>query len=489
MTSQSSQTVSLCLIVRNEESNLARCLNSVHDLFHEIIVVDTGSTDRTCEIAKEHGARLIEFPWCDDFSAARNKFLDHATGNWIMWMDADDILPANQREPLRNLLNSLDETPRAYHFWVNSPKDQSEEQAGSNSLTQIRLFRADPRLRWTRRVHEQICPACEKLGYAHEFCDIQIQHLGYRDAALMQRKINRDLRLLRMEYATDPHDPGTLLYLGLNLMKTGKYAEAYGYLMQGYQVTRNSSVPYVASLLSLLVDCLIKNGQLEHAWSISEEGLRRFPKDLELSLQQAVFLFHRQQTSQAIHLLRDCLARPPIRDTFFGSSNLLNGRDIKILLARCYTEEQSFQEAERLYQELLADEPDNAHLWGYLGALYLIQKRFGDVDHAIHQVEKCTNGKSVAEVLRAAIHFEHNNFSEARKHCEVAILHQPQSGWARAMLCQVLYRLQDPDGQLENALQDLLRIDPMNQMGHNMLAEIKKLQQLQQAQWSVNVNM
>lgn len=61
MTSQSSQTVSLCLIVRNEESNLARCLNSVHDLFHEIIVVDTGSTDRTCEIAKEHGARSTAY--------------------------------------------------------------------------------------------------------------------------------------------------------------------------------------------------------------------------------------------------------------------------------------------------------------------------------------------------------------------------------------------------------------------------------------------
>jgi len=487
MDNSSPPLVSLCMIVRNEEQNLARCLATVQDLAQEIVIVDTGSTDRTREIAEKFGARVIEMTWCDDFSAARNMFMEHATGKWIMWMDADDVLPADQHEPLQQLLSSLGDAPCAYHFWVNSP--EGNENSVANSLTQIRLFRADSRLRWTRRVHEQISPACEKLGYPEVFTEIRIQHLGYRDPALMQRKINRDLRLLRMEYATNPQEPGTLLYLGLNLMKTGKHAEALSYLMQAYQVTQNASQQYVAVILSLLVDCLIRNGQMEHALTISTEAMRRFPKDLGISVQHAQLLFHQRQNTMAINVLRDCLSRPPVRETFFGSQGLLNGREIKMLLARIYTDEQNFRDAERLYQELIADQPTDEHLWGYLGALYLTEKRLGDVEYAIRQVDKCPRGKGVAEVLRAAIKLEQNNLSAARQHCEAAILHQPDSCWARALLCQILYLQQDPDGQLQNALRDLLRYDPLNKMAATMLQEVKQLQQLRESQWSMNVNM
>jgi tetratricopeptide (TPR) repeat protein len=475
------------MIVRNEERNLGRCLDSIRDLVQELIVVDTGSTDRTREIALDYGARVVDMVWCDDFAAARNCFMDAATGDYILWMDADDVLPASQRAPLQQLLSSLDYSPRAFHFWVNSLSSSPSNEA--NSLTQIRLFRTNPQLRWTRRVHEQICPACDQLGYTHEYTDIQIQHLGYRDGSLMQRKINRDLRLLRMEYATDPLDAGTLLYLGLNLMKTGKQSEALGYLLRAYQVTLESSREYVATIISMLVDCLIQSGQTDQAWNISVEGMRRFPGDRSLTLQHATILFNHKQNTRAIHLLRDCLARPQVRGNFFGSSDLLNGRAMKTLLARIYTDEQCYADAERLYQELISEDPSNANLWGYLGALYLIQNRFSDLEHAISQVQKCPEGPGVAEVLRAAIQFEHHHLDAARKHCEEAILLQPKSSWARAMLCQILYRQQDPDGQLENALQDLLRLDPLNQMGLGMLQELKQRQNFQHTQWTVNVNM
>src|SRR6185369_10010622 len=99
--------VSLCLIVRNEEENLPACLDSVAGLFHEIIVVDTGSTDRTRELAIERGAKIVEFPWIDDFAAARNVSLDHATGEYAFWMDADDRLEAADRDRLGQLLGGL----------------------------------------------------------------------------------------------------------------------------------------------------------------------------------------------------------------------------------------------------------------------------------------------------------------------------------------------------------------------------------------------
>src|SRR5436305_12332456 len=96
-------SISACLIVRNEQDNLPRCLNSLRGVVDDLIVVDTGSTDGTVEIAEQFGARVFHFPWCDDFAAARNESLSHVESDWIMWIDADDELVQSQPRALREL--------------------------------------------------------------------------------------------------------------------------------------------------------------------------------------------------------------------------------------------------------------------------------------------------------------------------------------------------------------------------------------------------
>src|SRR5581483_2761560 len=100
-------TVSVCIIARNEEANIADCLACVQDLADEVVVLDTGSTDRTRDIARERGVRVFDFPWVDSFSAARNESIRHATGNWVFWMDADDRLDEPNRIRLRHLFAGL----------------------------------------------------------------------------------------------------------------------------------------------------------------------------------------------------------------------------------------------------------------------------------------------------------------------------------------------------------------------------------------------
>src|SRR4051795_2389135 len=95
------------MIVKNEQENLPACLESVRGLFDEIVVVDTGSTDRTMEIALEFGARVFDFVWVDDFAAARNAALARATGDYAFWLDADDVLDPPQRAKLQALLEGL----------------------------------------------------------------------------------------------------------------------------------------------------------------------------------------------------------------------------------------------------------------------------------------------------------------------------------------------------------------------------------------------
>src|SRR6516225_959689 len=106
------------MIVRDEERYLAGCLESVADLVDEIIVVDTGSTDSTPDIARRFGARVSHFQWVDDFSAARNESLRHATGEWIFWLDADERLDAPNRSKFQQLLATLGDQNAAFEMAV-----------------------------------------------------------------------------------------------------------------------------------------------------------------------------------------------------------------------------------------------------------------------------------------------------------------------------------------------------------------------------------
>src|SRR5262249_30700920 len=112
--SSHARAVSLCMIVRNEERELHDCLAPVAELFDEIIIVDTCSTDATKDVAARFTRHVFDFPWRDDFAAARNEALRHASGEWIFWLDADDRLSADNVARLKQVLGTLDDQPRAY---------------------------------------------------------------------------------------------------------------------------------------------------------------------------------------------------------------------------------------------------------------------------------------------------------------------------------------------------------------------------------------
>ena len=126
--------VSLCMIVKNEEANLAACLQPVAKLFDEIIVVDTGSTDRTKECARRFGAKVFDFIWVDSFAAARNESLRHATGHWILWLDADDRLDETNLPKLRRLLAELPEDNSCYMMCQRSTPDQAPAPAAGREV-------------------------------------------------------------------------------------------------------------------------------------------------------------------------------------------------------------------------------------------------------------------------------------------------------------------------------------------------------------------
>src|SRR3989338_7273874 len=103
------QTISLCMIVKNEDKFLEQCINSVKNIADEIIIVDTGSTDKTKGIAKKFGAKIIDFKWDDDFSAARNESIKHATKDWILVLDADEIMEEKDLAEIKAAIESAED--------------------------------------------------------------------------------------------------------------------------------------------------------------------------------------------------------------------------------------------------------------------------------------------------------------------------------------------------------------------------------------------
>ena len=196
-----SATVSLCMIVRNEAGHLAECLRSAEGLVDEIIVVDTGSTDQTKQVAAAAGAKVFDFPWIDDFAAARNEALRHATCEWIFWLDADDRLDEDNRRKIRALIDRLGDENLA--FIMRCVSLAPDGQTVLSIVDHPRLFRRQPGVAWKYRVHEQVLPSVLRQGGQLRRADISIRHAGYQDPSVRRRKDERNLRLLRQPVPGD----------------------------------------------------------------------------------------------------------------------------------------------------------------------------------------------------------------------------------------------------------------------------------------------
>ncbi len=267
--------LSLCMIVKDEEHYLENCLASVRDVVDEMIVVDTGSTDRTMEIALQYGAKVVPFVWNDDFSAARNESLRHATGEWILYLDADERLAQGQTNALESLLRN--HAAGGYTLLV-----QGEHQLSSGRVRQVnaypRLFRRHPAIRFEGRVHEQITPSIERLKKPILPTNIVIEHLGYAQSFdVIQKKCRRNIALLRAQLANDPNDHYARFQLGNTLAVLQEYEAARRELEEALP-SPNLSKTVRASVLNLLAEIAVQQGRVEDAIQLCEQSLRFAPR-------------------------------------------------------------------------------------------------------------------------------------------------------------------------------------------------------------------
>lgn len=257
--------LSLCMIARDEEGDLPRCLASVAGVVDDIVLVDTGSTDRTSDIAAAHGARVVRHAWNDDFSTARNAALEHARGRWILVLDADEELDSAEPSLLRRVVQAPPwDGARVRIRNLQPPGDLFQAQA----FRATRLFRNRPMYRYAGIVHEQIAPAILHAGGTVGDADLTIIHHGYvrRTAQAGVDRTARNLRLLERALALTPDDPYLHYQFGATLKMAGATAQAHRALQRALSASVGELHPEVEELAHMkLAQLALADGRLAEA--------------------------------------------------------------------------------------------------------------------------------------------------------------------------------------------------------------------------------
>ncbi|MBO9606185.1 MAG: glycosyltransferase [Paenibacillaceae bacterium] len=275
-----SATISLCMIVKNEAVNLPECLHSVRDVVDEAIVVDTGSEDGTEAIARRFGTRVVRFPWRNDFAAARNAGLEHASSGWILYLDADERLDPAHKLKLRACaqLEQFD----GFYLQLHNHFDNGSE--GIHPL--VRMFKNRREHRFEGRLHEQAVPSIYRHNPAAIFplTDIKIHHYGYMHEVVREKDKNRrNLTILQQMLVEKPGDPFTLFNIGVEYMQLPDLEKA----LFAFRQARSKEDPHTASGYSGLlvkheIKCLLLLGRLEGAIRTCDEAIEVFPRYTDL---------------------------------------------------------------------------------------------------------------------------------------------------------------------------------------------------------------
>lgn len=268
----SNHLISLCMIVKNEEDSLERCLHSVYRYLDEIILVDTGSTDRTVEIAKRYTDDIYHFEWINDFSAARNVSLRHATGKWILYLDADDYMEEKDIGNLREVLSRLDPQPDLV-YQLPYVSLLGEDARGSTNISQaIRVFPNHMDLQFHRPIHEQVYSTRGLTLKAAEL-NIPIYHTGYKKSEIEKKnKHERNLSIFQEMKKHSEYNAYDYFTLGNQFAVMGNHEEALEHYEKAIAIAP-SNRPWIGVLYFSTLDSMMRLGKSFEALAFSQEKM------------------------------------------------------------------------------------------------------------------------------------------------------------------------------------------------------------------------
>ncbi|WP_053956181.1 TPR domain-containing glycosyltransferase [Inediibacterium massiliense] len=341
--------LSLCMIVKNEEKNIGRCLNSVAEIVNEMIVVDTGSTDDTVKIAKEYGADVFYFPWNDNFSDARNFSLQKAKGDWILIMDADDELEKKDKYKIAPLLDG-----KEIDFYIFETLSYVGNTIGEDMVSNlnIRIIRNHKGYRYEGAIHEQLKSREGDISKEKVKIEkVQIYHYGYlKEETNEKNKIERNIRILE-RVLENKEDDFHIFNMANEYLRMKEYEKAYELYSKIYNHF-DPSKAFSPKLLLRMIVLLQQMGKNEKALQAIEEGLRYYPKFTDLEYIRGNIFYNQGKISLAIKSFKKCVKNgdPPIHLKIL---NDVGGYKTLYKLGEIYFDLQDDDEAYKYYVECI----------------------------------------------------------------------------------------------------------------------------------------
>ncbi|MFD3157159.1 glycosyltransferase [Haloimpatiens sp. FM7330] len=346
--------ISLCMIVKNEEENLPRCLESVKDLVDEIIIVDTGSIDKTVEIAKSYGAKVYYFKWCNDFSAARNESLKYATKDWILIMDGDDEFCSEDKNKFRNLVNNLDDNI-LYYFETLSYTGYHQKGFNISVNLNPRLFKNNYGYYYEGEIHNQIRNS--KFPIKGRVEEVRIYHYGYLQYNMIKKdKTNRNIKILKNLIKKEPENKFHYFNLGNEYCTVREYDKALKYFYEVYKEF-NPKVAYSPKLILKIVTTNFILKKLEEALKFINIGLSYYPKFTELHYFKGIILDMKNKPSLAIESFQKCIElgeSDPFLKNIYGVGSFLTFD----WLSKIYMKIKDYNTAYKYCIEAIKSKPD-----------------------------------------------------------------------------------------------------------------------------------
>ncbi len=432
--------LSLCMIVRDEEEMLPRTLEAVRPAVDEIIVVDTGSQDRTIEIARSFGATVIEREWTGSFSDARNASLEAATGDWFIYLDADEVLVVEDIDRLRNLLG---QTWREA-FFLHETNFTGNDVAGVSVVhSALRVFRNRSNYRFSGRLHEQIAihlPAYlpERLAQS----PVRVNHYGYLGVVRESKdKARRNLDLLLAQrQETPPHALNAFFHYNLasEYFALGDIPGAVTEYEIAYRKLEAEGTfwhEYVPSLTLRSTKALRAAGRNEEALRRIAAGLERFPGFTDLVYEQALACIALDRPAEGAALLEQAIEMgdaPSKYTATVGAGTFMP----RIVLATLHLNRRRPEQALELLRWCVENHPENVGtIYPYATALLQCGTDAETVSIELVGDDRLT---AAGRFMLGTALFEQGHAEVAEPHFRAALEKQPHSGAARAALVEAL---------------------------------------------------
>jgi glycosyltransferase involved in cell wall biosynthesis len=431
-------TLSLCMIVRDEEDMLPRCLAAVAPAVDEIIIVDTGSTDRTVEIAHEFGAKVIEKEWTGSFSDARNVSFDAATGDWIIYLDADEVLVSEDVARLHALTGRV---WREAFYLVETSYTGELGDGGAITNSALRVFRNRPHYRFEGRLHEQIAHNVPTYAAGRlEQSAVRIDHYGYlgavRDA---KEKSRRNLELLRAQQGEGAPSAFLHFNLGTEYAVIGDHRSALAELEAAWRMVQASGEEnndYIPALMQRLVTSMRLCGRAQDAIDRADDGLQRFPGFTDLVFTQALASMDLGNEDDAIAYWERCIDMGDAPSRYLSATGA--GTYLpRIALAGLSMRRGNLDAARGLLAWCVAEHPD---FIGVVEPYATVLLRGGVAPDAITpQLEaELSSLTPAARFMLAAAFYRHGAMAAAEAQYRAVLQARPASSQVRVQLAETL---------------------------------------------------